>query len=70
VWADCEARERRHNLGRGTLVVLDAVSESCTLYIVRRALLQSLRRYDRIIRTGLLKSCLLTQPGIPLVRCR
>ena len=23
VWADCEALERRHNLGRGTLVVLD-----------------------------------------------
>ena len=28
VWADCEALERRHNLGRGTLVVLDAVPES------------------------------------------
>jgi hypothetical protein len=24
VWADCEALERRHNLGRGTLVVLVA----------------------------------------------
>ena len=30
VWADCEALERRHNLGRGTLVVLDAVPESGT----------------------------------------
>ena len=28
VWADCEALERRHNLGRGTLVVLDVVPES------------------------------------------
>ena len=28
VWADCEALERRHNLGRGTLVVLDLVPES------------------------------------------
>ena len=25
VWAVCEALERRHNLGRGTLVVLDLV---------------------------------------------
>ena len=30
VWADCEALERRHNLGRGTLVVLDSVPESGT----------------------------------------
>ena len=31
VWADCEALERRHNLGRGTLVVLDFVPETvCT----------------------------------------
>jgi hypothetical protein len=28
VWADCEALERRHNLGRGTFVVLDVVPES------------------------------------------
>ena len=30
VWADCEALERRHNLGRCTLVVLDVVPESGT----------------------------------------
>ena len=30
VWADCEALERRHNLGRGTLVVLDVIPESGT----------------------------------------
>ncbi len=24
-WLDCEALERRHNLGRGTLIVLDAI---------------------------------------------
>ncbi len=30
VWADCEALERRHNLGRGTLVVLDSIPESTT----------------------------------------
>src|ERR1051326_3324371 len=24
-WLDCEALERRHNIGRGTLIILDAV---------------------------------------------
>ncbi len=26
-WADCEALERRHNIGRGTLIVLDCIPE-------------------------------------------
>lgn len=30
VWADCETLERRHNLWRGTLVVLDVIPESRT----------------------------------------
>ena len=39
VWTDCEALERRHNLGRGTLVVLDVVPESGTpSYEQRRAM--------------------------------
>ena len=43
VWADCEALERRHYLGRGTLVVLDVIPESGTpIYTARRALLESL----------------------------
>jgi len=43
VWADCEALERRHNLGRGTLVVLDFVPESgAPTYEQRRAVLESL----------------------------
>ena len=43
VWADCEALERRHNLGRGTLVVLDYVPESgAPTYEQRRAILESL----------------------------
>lgn len=43
VWADCEALERRHNLGRGTLVVLDLVPESDTPnYEQRRAMLDAL----------------------------
>jgi ATP-dependent DNA ligase len=42
VWADCEALERRHNLGRGTLVVFDGVPESGTpSYEQRRAMLES-----------------------------
>jgi hypothetical protein len=43
VWADCEALERRHNLGRDTLVVLDVVPESGTpSYQRRRAMLESI----------------------------
>ena len=49
VWADCEALERRHNLGRGTLVVLDVVPESgAPNYVQRRALLESLLPCDAV----------------------
>ena len=49
VWADCEALERRHNLGRGTLVVLDLIPESGTpIYTTRRAMLESLLPCDPI----------------------
>lgn len=49
VWADCEALERRHNLGRGTLVVLDVIPESGTPnYEQRRALLESLIPCDPV----------------------
>src|SRR5436190_8178661 len=49
VWADCEALERRHNLGRGTLVVLDLVPESgAPTYQQRRHLLESLLHCDRV----------------------
>lgn len=47
VWADCEALERRHNLARGTLVVLDVVPESGTLtYEQRRMVLEALLPCD------------------------
>ena len=49
VWADCEALERRHNLGRGTLVVLDVIPESGTpSYEQRRAILESLLPCDPV----------------------
>jgi hypothetical protein len=49
VWTDCEALERRHNLGRGTLVVLDVIPESGALsYEQRRALLESLFPMDAV----------------------
>lgn len=49
VWADCEALERRHDLGRGTLVVLDAVPESGTPnYVQRREALESLLNCDPV----------------------
>ena len=49
VWADCEALERRHNLGRGTLVVLDVILESGSpIYTVRRAMLEALLPCDPV----------------------
>src|ERR1043165_157195 len=49
VWADCEALERRHNLGRGTLVVPDVVPESgAPTYERRRASLESLLAVDSV----------------------
>ena len=49
VWADCEALERRHNLGRGTLVVLDVVPESGTpSYEQRRAMLETIVPMDTV----------------------
>ena len=49
VWADCEALERRHNLGRGTLGVLDVIPESGTPnYTARRAILESLLPCDSV----------------------
>ena len=49
VWADCEALERRHNLGRGTLVVLDVITASSTpTYEQRRATLESLLPCDPV----------------------
>ena len=51
VWADCEALERRHTLGRGTLVVIDSVPESGTpTYEQRRAILESLLPIDAVFR--------------------
>ena len=49
VWADCEALERRHNLGRGTLVGLDVSPESgAPSYEQRRAILESLLPRDPV----------------------
>ncbi len=49
VWADCDALERRHNLGRGTLVVLDLVPESGTpSYEQRRAMLEAIVPTDAV----------------------
>ena len=43
VWADCEALERRHQIGRGSLVVLDWIPESGSpTYEERREFLVSL----------------------------
>lgn len=45
-WLDCEALERRHNLGKGSLVVLDWVTESLTYEQRRAALCKLLQPTD------------------------
>lgn len=46
-WLDCEALERRHDLGRGSLVVLDTLDHAALPYTDRMSLLAS-----SLIRTG------------------
>jgi hypothetical protein len=49
VWADCEALERRHQIGRGSLVVLDWIPESGSpTYEERRGFLAGLVETDRL----------------------
>ena len=46
IWADCEALERRHQVARGTLIVLDAIPHDPLFtpsYAERREFLESLR---------------------------
>jgi ATP-dependent DNA ligase len=45
IWADCEALERRHQIARGTLIVLDAIPHDPSFtptYTERREFLESL----------------------------
>jgi hypothetical protein len=39
-WLDCEALERRHNIGKGTLIVLDVVTSAALDYEERRRWLE------------------------------
>ena len=49
VWADCEALERRHQIGRGSLVVLDWIPESgYPTYEKRREFLAGLVQIERL----------------------
>ena len=49
VWADCEALERRHQIGRGSLVVLDWIPESGSpTYEERREFLAGLVETERL----------------------
>lgn len=67
LWADCEALERRHDLARGTLIVLDAIPAGPNFrpsYQQRRAFLESLRipqeRFSSGIHEGEPRPLLLT----------
>ena len=49
VWADCEAMERRHKVGRRSLIVLDWIADSeSPTYEERRAFLESLLPLERM----------------------
>jgi len=67
LWADCEALERRHDIARGTLIVLDAVPadpQFTPSYRERRAFLESLgipqERFSSGINEGGEQALLLT----------
>ena len=48
IWADCEAMERRHNVGRRSLIVLDLIPDSGSpIYEERREFLDSLVPLER-----------------------
>ena len=49
IWADCEAMERRHNVGRRSLIVLDLIPDSGSpTYEERREFLESLVPLERM----------------------
>ena len=49
VWADCEAMERRHNVGRRSLIVLDWIPDSGSpLYEERRSFLEQFLPLERM----------------------
>lgn len=56
IWADCEALERRHDIARGTLIVLDAIPADPQFtpgYAERRQFLESLRIPQEPFSSGL-----------------
>jgi len=58
LWADCEGLERRHDVARGTLIVLDAISgdpKFTPTYQERRAFLESLRIPQERFSSGIHK---------------
>ncbi len=49
IWADCEAMERRHSVGRRSLIVLDLISDAGSpTYEERREFLESLVPLERM----------------------
>jgi ATP-dependent DNA ligase len=49
IWADCEAMERRHNVGRRSLIVLDWIPDAGSpIYEERREFLESLVPLERM----------------------
>jgi hypothetical protein len=49
IWADCEAMERRHNVGRRSLIVIDSIPDAGSpTYEERRAFLESLLPLERM----------------------
>lgn len=74
VWADCEALERRHTVGCGSLIVLDCIPEAgAPTYIERKAFLTSLAvreliEFDQLSTSGIgsfQNNAVLLSPSIP-----
>lgn len=51
-WLDCEALERRHGLGRGTLIVLDALLDNTKLMYHERRYMLHLAQSMKLIDDG------------------
>ena len=68
VWADCEAMERRHNVGRRSLIVLDWIPDSGSpTYEERREFLESILPLERMSQSEgtMPEDSVLLAPSIP-----
>lgn len=62
-WLDCEALERRHGLGQGSLIVFDCIAPSS--FVERRQQLHAV--FDRALELGPFELCGCDEVRLPLI---